>query len=187
MDTHSKEAGTFSRTKRAGLWRALQLGGTIAGAAVVATVFSLPAGAIDSPSANQIIVGTGSQTTYEMMGQLDNLFNNAPVCNQFVPFPSANHAAGLHLTCTKPVNATDPPNPNPHAEPDNPYGDVAAEEPPLGSSNGIAELEDSGAHGATATNNGVPIRVFQGVDYAVVFTGGLALGPAGTQLRRVRV
>jgi ABC-type phosphate transport system substrate-binding protein len=52
------------------------------------------------------------------------------------------------------------------ASPENPYNDVAIQEPPLGSSNGILQLDDSGAHGATATSSGTPINVFQGVNFA---------------------
>ena len=52
------------------------------------------------------------------------------------------------------------------ASPENPYNDVSTEEPPLGSNTGISELENSGAHGATATNSGTGINVFQGINFA---------------------
>ena len=52
------------------------------------------------------------------------------------------------------------------SDPINPYGDVVSQEPPLGSSNGIQELEDAGAHGAGATNKGASIKVFQGISFA---------------------
>jgi ABC-type phosphate transport system substrate-binding protein len=134
------------------------LGGSLAGAAVIAAGFAMPAGAVDTPGANTIIVGTGSSTTYSMMQQLDVLFNSAPGCQQFVPFPSATTPQNLDFECVAPPTVAD--------NPENPFNDVSVQEPALGSSNGIAELEDSGAHGATATNNGTSINVFQGVDYA---------------------
>jgi hypothetical protein len=41
----------------------------------------------------------------------------------------------------------------------NPFNDVLVEEPPIGASNGIQELEDQGAHGVGATSKGSPINV----------------------------
>ncbi len=138
--------------------RVALLGGSLAGAAVIAATFAMPAGAVDTPSANSIIVGTGSSTTYSMMQSLDVLFNSAPGCQQFVPFPSATTPQNLDFSCVDPPTVA--------ANPENPFNDVSVQEPALGSSNGIAELQDTGAHGATATNNGTSINVFQGVNYA---------------------
>jgi hypothetical protein len=42
---------------------------------------------------------------------------------------------------------------------ENPFNDLLIEEPAIGSSNGIAELEDQGAHAATAKSDGVAINV----------------------------
>ena len=186
MDIHLKGAGGQPSASQRGRWRALKLGGSIAGAAVMATAFALPAAAKDTPSANRIIVGTGSATTYNMMDQLDVLFNEAPACNFFVQFPSATTPQELNLSCAPKAAPSDPNNPNPTDQPDNPFGDVALQEPQIGSSNGIAELEDSGAHGATATDDGTPINVFQGVDFAALVAGRLEQRPAGPQLRGLR-
>ncbi len=41
----------------------------------------------------------------------------------------------------------------------NPFNDVLVEEPPLGATNGIQELEDQGSHAAGAVSKGVPINV----------------------------
>lgn len=108
--------------------------------------------------ANSIIVGSGAQTSYGVINQLDSLFNTAPGCQQFVAFPNSTSPQELNFSCaTAPTTS---------ANPENPFADVAIEEPPLGSSNGILQLEDSGAHGATATNSGVSINVTQNINYA---------------------
>ena len=41
----------------------------------------------------------------------------------------------------------------------NPFNDVLVEEPPLGATNGIQELEDQGTHAVGATSKGSPINV----------------------------
>jgi ABC-type phosphate transport system substrate-binding protein len=129
--------------------------GAIAGLSLLS---ALPAGATDVNPANNIIIGSGSQAAYNTINQLDSLFNAAPGCAQFVPFPSSSSPQELDYSCaTAPTVA---------ANPENPYADVAIEEPPLGSSNGILQLEDSGAHGATATGSGVSINVAQNVNFA---------------------
>ncbi len=42
---------------------------------------------------------------------------------------------------------------------ENPFNDVLVEVPPIGSSNGIQQLEDQGTHGVGATSKGSPIKV----------------------------
>ena len=99
---------------------------------------ALPAGATVTPvTGNHIIVGSGSVTTYNMMQAMDTLFNDA---------------AG----CTITVTASSPPPPETfacqnsaktllHGATENPTNDVAVEEPGLGSSTGIAQLENQGS------------------------------------------
>ncbi len=155
----SRERNTIraGRARARGRWYRLAAISGI-GAAVALGVGALPAGAVDAPSANSIVIGSGSLLAYGAVGQLATLFNAAPGCQQFVPFPSATAPQQLDFSCvTAPTVA---------ANPENPYSDVVLQEPPLGSSLGILQLQDSGAHGATATSNGVSINVFQGVDFA---------------------
>jgi ABC-type phosphate transport system substrate-binding protein len=119
---------------------------------------ALPAGATDTPAANNVILGSGSQAAYSTLNGLDGLFNQSPGCPIFVPQPSSVNPQQLDLSCVTPPTAA--------VNPENPYNDVAAEEPPLGSSSGILQLENSGAHGATAKSSGTGINVFQGVNFA---------------------
>ena len=121
---------------RSGARRAVVVGGSLGGLAALALTLAVPAGATVTPAANNIMVGSGSSTTYNMMQSLDTLFDNAPGCPTFVPFPSATTPQELDFSCTS--------APTPAANPENPFNDVATEEPPLGSSNGIQELEDAG-------------------------------------------
>jgi ABC-type phosphate transport system substrate-binding protein len=137
-----KAAGRFrSLASKASARRALTVGGSLVGAVVVAGAFSMPAGATQDTPANNVIIGTGSSTTYSMMQQLDDLFNAAPGCQLFIPFPTTNDPQPLDYSCTT--------APTVAANPENPFNDAAVEEPAFGSSNGIQALEDQGPHGAT--------------------------------------
>ncbi|MGP0029591.1 MAG: hypothetical protein ACLPVF_03700, partial [Acidimicrobiales bacterium] len=130
-----------SLISRAGLRRAVTIGGTLVGATLVTAAFSMPAGATQDVPYNNVIIGTGSSTTYSMMQQLDDLYNSAPGCQIFIAFPTTSDPQPLDYSCTV--------APTPADNPENPYNDVATEEPAFGSSNGIQALEDQGAHGAT--------------------------------------
>jgi len=110
------------------------------------------------------MVGSGSSTTYNMMQSLDTLFNSSPGCETFVPFPSATTPQPLDYSCTGPQQTTESGVTN--AFPENPENDISVQEAPLGSSNGIAQLQDQGAHGATATSGGKSINVANNVAYA---------------------
>ena len=108
------------RTSGAGRRRALLLGGSLIGASAAAVMFAFPAGAVVGPSANSIIIGTGSSTDYNMMQGLDTLFNDVPGCPMFVPFPSASHPQQLNFVCDV--------APTPSTYPNNPFNDAAVEE-----------------------------------------------------------
>jgi ABC-type phosphate transport system substrate-binding protein len=141
------------------LRRVATMGGSLVGAAIIAAGFALPAGATIVPPANNTLIGSGSSTTYSMMQILDPLFSSAPGCQQFVPFPSASALQPLDYSCVA--------EPTPAANPENPFNDVAVEEPALGSSNGIRQLEDSGAHGSTSPSGGSSIgNVANNANYA---------------------
>jgi hypothetical protein len=110
------------------------------------------------------MVGSGSSTTFFMMQAMDTLFNSSPGCEEFVAFPSASTPQPLDYSCTGPQQTTE--SGVAGAIPENPFNDISVQEQPLGSSNGIAQLEDQGAHGATATSGGVPINVANNESYA---------------------
>jgi hypothetical protein len=102
-----------------------------------------------SPAQNNIIIGGGSSTTYYMMQALDTLYNSSQGCQIFDP-TGANQE--LNLACESAVNAstgdtfTTPENLTaPFGE--NPYNDIAVEEPYTGSSNGINQVAGNPAHG----------------------------------------
>jgi hypothetical protein len=92
------------------------------------------------------------------------LFNASPGCEEFVPFPSASTPQPLDYSCTGPQQTTE--SGVAGAIPENPFNDISVQEQPLGSSNGIAQLEDQGAHGAGANSFGTPINVANNVAYA---------------------
>jgi ABC-type phosphate transport system substrate-binding protein len=151
--------------------RVALLGGASILAAAGLGIVAGPAGAIypggngspGSPGlvnpANSVIVGSGSSTTYYMMQSLDTLFNDSQGCQTFVSSGTQN----LDFSCT-PGQTFPPTNSSGqklYGYTENPINDVAVEESPLGSSNGIKQLEDSGAHGASST-----VPVANNVNYA---------------------
>ncbi len=141
--------------------RVVVAGLAVAGASALTLAASLPAGAATvSQSANNLIVGSGSSTTYTMMQQLDLLFNNAPSC-ALTTANSAVAAQPLDFACIAggggdPLALTA----SPTSTPENPWADVVVEEPAIGSSNGIGQItKASGVH--TTSQN-----VYTGINFA---------------------
>jgi hypothetical protein len=144
----------------------------------VGTVTTTPTGA------NHLIIGSGSATTYGMMQQLDTLYNASPGCTLVVDFPAGVPVGGvvtpvaqpLDYSCLTPTQqqnggVLDPINPAVGITP-NPFNDVAVTEPPVGSSNGILQIE-SATGSAQALNNkygtsnaGQAFNVYSGAAYA---------------------
>jgi len=134
------------------LMRAAGVGGAVAGATVLALSSAIPAGATNTNPANNIIVGSGSSTTYNMMQQIDLLFNNAASCT----LTSANTSVAaqpLDFACVT-GGGGDPValDASPTNTPENPWADVAVEEPAIGSGSGIAQLEKVTADHTTTVN-----------------------------------
>ena len=141
--------------------RVVVAGLAVAGASALTLAASLPAGAATvSQSANNLIVGSGSSTTYTMMQQLDLLFNNAPSC-ALTTANTAVAAQPLDFACIAggggdPLALTA----SPTQTPENPWADVVVEEPAIGSSNGIGQItKASGVH--TTSQN-----VYTGINFA---------------------
>jgi ABC-type phosphate transport system substrate-binding protein len=122
---------------------------TVVGAALITLVVAVPAGAIppdpsagNTPAGNLNLNGGGSNTTYVMMQQLSDLYNTAPGCNLIT---QSSSALQLNYQCPTAYGATGGAgDENGYAltyAPLNPYNDVVWQEPALGSSNGIKQLE----------------------------------------------
>ncbi|MGO8874247.1 MAG: hypothetical protein ACLQNG_00560 [Acidimicrobiales bacterium] len=125
--------------------RRIALGGVLSGALMAAMAISSPAGASTTTAANHVILGSGSSTTYNMMQALDTLFNDSLGC--YMTQPSGTTQT-LDFSCAS-VNGG---NQVGQGYTENPVNDVAAEEPALGSSAGIDQVELGGPGvGATAT------------------------------------
>jgi hypothetical protein len=134
----------------------LAVAASLLGASAAVAGFSLPASAAQPP--NHIVIGGGSNTTYVMMTQLGDLFNESPGCDLANPTSSLQ---ALNYSCPNPQNTTGGENglgdgqgyndgqALQQGDPENPYNDVSVEEPPLGSSNGIKELEGRNAPAGT--------------------------------------
>lgn len=103
---------------------------------------------------SSLLVGSGSATTYNLMQQMDVLFNSAPGCDLIT---TSLYNQPLNISCLQGQETTAPPdqgstsfyptyeNPQTGAYQDgyteNPENDYAVEAPPLGSGNGIKSLE----------------------------------------------
>ena len=131
--------------------RKLALGASALGT-VVAIGMVLPAAAVTPPTgvnypaaaANNTIVGSGSSTDYNMMQNLDLLFNQVPGCvitSGSVSGAPSSANQQLNYSCEKNSGGTTLEQVPGDAWMDNPINDVAVEEAPMGSSNGIAQLE----------------------------------------------
>ena len=147
--------GAFAR-----LLRVTGVGGAVAGATVLALSSAIPAGATVTNPANNLIVGSGSSTTYTMMQQLDLLFNNAASCT----LTSANTGVApqpLDFSCVT-GGGGDPValDASPTNTPENPWADVIVEEPAIGSGSGINQLSKVTADHTTSVN------VANNVDFA---------------------
>ncbi len=109
----------------------------IAAAAIGVSGMSLalaaPAGAAAQAS---LLVGSGSQTSYAMMVQLGDLFNNSPGCDLTTGTGSLGLGCGSNgFTAGTPAGEQ---GYNVAAE--NPYNDYTVQAPPVGSGNGRAQL-----------------------------------------------
>jgi ABC-type phosphate transport system substrate-binding protein len=165
MQRHPKAGARWrGLAARKGARGALAVGASLAAGALTLGAFAVPAGAKLTAPANTTMVGSGSSTTFFMMQAMDALFNSSPGCQEFVPFPSASTPQPLNYSCTGPQQTLS--SGVAGAIPENPFNDISVQEQPLGSSNGIAQLEDQGAHGATAMSGGVPINVANNESYA---------------------
>jgi len=124
-----------------------------AGIVTLAVALAGPAGATLTPPANSFIVGSGAQVDYNVMQQLDTLFNDAPGCQLIA---TGSQAQPLDFSCPSSSNPTFPPQAGGSPQygfTENPSNDVAISEPAIGTSGGISQLEDQGAHGTTASAN----------------------------------
>ncbi len=147
--------------RRSVLRKAFGLSATLAVTGSMALA-AAPAGATPYPQVapeNTIIVGSGSSTTYNMMQQLDLLFNSAPGCPMYVA--KGSYVQPLNFQCLTAEQSGDSlgADASPTTTPQNPFGDVAISEPPIGSSNGIKQLEYS-------TNRSGSQNVANNVNYA---------------------
>jgi ABC-type phosphate transport system substrate-binding protein len=139
---------------------------------LIALAMAVPAGASTVPAGNLALISAGSNTTYTMMQQLSDLYNSAPGCNLL----TANSAAQeLNYDCASSYSTSAPGDENGYSltySPVNPYNDVVWDEPALGSSNGIKELELEGADTPTsAPDNLISTTDFARSSRAAVTTG----------------
>jgi len=123
------------------------------GVAAMTVGMSVPAGATAATAANNTLIGSGSNTAYTTMQQLSDLYNSAPGCNllqssgtQELDFscassPQTGDENGYEVFPGSTVSGLDYFSMNP-------YNDASFEEPAMGSSKGIGELEDNGTAGS---------------------------------------
>lgn len=161
MNEHRKRVrGLLARSSAR---RAVTVGAAVAGALGLSLIGAVPSGAqtivTNAPTANSVIEGAGSATTYNMMQGFDTLFNQTPGCSitsSAVPGAPSKTSQQLDYSCetSTGTGAGAPASgttllqiDNSNSYLDNPFNDVALSEPPEGSSNGIAALENSQAGG----------------------------------------
>jgi hypothetical protein len=162
--------------------RSLRVAATIVGASALAIGFASPAlatspGGGNTTSQNYNIFQGGSNTTYLMMQALGDVFNQAPGCD----LATASGTQALDYGCpglngeqgvTKSNGAAaDGENGFVPFAQENPFNDVLIEEPAIGSSNGIAQLELQGAHGTATFDNVTELSGSNVICRAAAFPG----------------
>jgi ABC-type phosphate transport system substrate-binding protein len=133
--------------------RPVVIGVALAALLSIGASVGTPAGATLTAPANNLIVGSGAQVDYNVMQQLDTLFNDSPGCSLIA---TGSQAQPLDFSCPSSSNATFPPEANGQPEygyTENPTNDVAVSEPAIGATGGLGQLEDQGAHGTSASAN----------------------------------
>jgi hypothetical protein len=134
----------------------LAMAGSCLGIGAMTIGMAVPAGATPAPAQNTLIIGAGSNTTYGMMQGLSTLFDSAIGCNPLVASGTQEYDYSC-ATTPQPggengynVGVGDQYN---YAQV-NPYNDVVAEEPPIGSSLGIDDILGQG----TLSGNSAPVN-----------------------------
>ena len=135
---------------------AITAAGAVALPAGIAGATGVTIGGQLAGAANNIIVGSGSSTTYTMMTDLGTLYNEAPGCTAVVDYASSTAHQPFDFSCLSQTTMTNGKNlvqnlPT-SAGVVNPYNDVTVEETPIGSSNGILQLETSTGNYTAMTN-----------------------------------
>jgi len=136
--------------------------GVVVGASLITVAMAVPAGATTVAPGNTVLNEGGSQTTYLMMQQLSDLYNSAPGCQLLT---ASGNNQELDYDCAASYSTAEPGSEEGYTltySSVNPYNDVAYQEPPLGSSNGIKELELEGAD----TPSSAPDNDIASVDFA---------------------
>jgi ABC-type phosphate transport system substrate-binding protein len=127
----------------------------LTGAILAAMTIAGPAGASTTPAANNVILGSGSSTTYNMMQGLDTLFNDSLGC--YMTQPSGTNQT-LDFSCASDNEG----NQVGEGYTENPVNDVSTQEPALGSGAGIDQIE----FGGTGNDGGGTAEPTAVVNYA---------------------
>jgi hypothetical protein len=147
----------------------LAVGVVLTGAVLAAMTISGPAGASTVGAANNVILGSGSSTAYDMMQGLDTLFNDSLGCYMTQP-------SGVTQTLNFSCASNNGGNQVGEGYTENPINDVAAEEPALGSGAGIQQIEDGGP-GSDGNSPANPTAVVNYARSSRAFNGPTAKTP----------
>jgi ABC-type phosphate transport system substrate-binding protein len=136
----------FRRLRRGALLGATVVGTAVIGLAVVAG----PASATVVTPANNTIIGSGGNTPYAVVSALANVFNESQGCNLIVPNGTTQPynfscPSGGSLPAGNPPFGYGAPSVG-SSYSENPFNDVVEIEPGIGSSAGVTQLENQGAH-----------------------------------------
>lgn len=124
------------RHRRAGL-----IGGvTVLAVSVASLSLSAltPAVASASNPGNNIVIASGSQTAYALVAGFDDLFNSSQGCDEIA---NTGETQALNFNCPSGTNITTTDNQLVNDTGENPSNDVIVQEPPLGGTNGLKQLE----------------------------------------------
>ena len=118
--------------RRASLFTGAGLAAVSLASLTIANV--VPAEASNLPPGNTIIIGSGSQTAYSLLVAESTLFNQFQGCPEVA---TGSQTQSLSFNCADGSDGVG----LPANEGENPLNDVALQEPPLGGTNGLKQLE----------------------------------------------
>jgi hypothetical protein len=125
------------------------LGGAMLAAGLLLSVASPASAAVSTTRESETIVGVGSDNTYEVMNDLDQLYNESPGC---ATIPSTGSFTNFKQLCIDGGQLTYAPNYAQLIETENLYHDRVVESHPVGSSNGRLVLQAKISNPSSATD-----------------------------------
>jgi ABC-type phosphate transport system substrate-binding protein len=132
------------------------------------------ASASNLPPGNSIVIASGSQTAYALVADLSNLFNTSQGC---IEIASGSETQSLSFNCAGATDGAGNAVGLPANQGENPLNDVITQEPPLGGTNGLKQLE--GQVPVLCEPSATTCTASQSINFATTVRDPLPTDPTG--------